>query len=195
MKKLIASLLLIAAIDATPLLELKAGYYGFSDTHLREIYGKGALDIGGSFAFPIWGPFNCYGSAEWIYKKSKIRTRPERIEISIVPICLGIQYEYRISSSIDWYLSLGPTFFFYHQRHHRPTIANRLDKNGFGGFANTGLLFYFTPHFALDFFAEYFYRKVRYQKLEIDAIFLRQFPGLEIEIGGLAVGAGLGYDF
>jgi len=195
MRKFFLLLCWIGTLSAEPLLEFKPGYFHFSDSHLRKIYGDGALDLGISVTYPIWKRINCYFSIESIHKKSKDRQRPFRVELSMVPISLGAQVSQPLSSAVDWYATIGPQFIFYHQHNHRPTILNRQDKNGFGGFVNTGFVFHVFPHWTLNTFGQYSYRIVHYQDLEVDPLFLQTFHGRTIQIGGLLIGAGIGYLF
>lgn len=195
MRKYLLLLLACAGLQADPLVEFKLGYFHYSDKHLRDVYGNGTLDAALSFTYPIWGNFNCYLAVESIHSHHHGTAKFDKIRLGMYPISLGAQYAYPISSAVDYYVTLGPQFIFYHQKTHRSTIANRMDKNGFGGFANTGFMFHFLPHFTFDIFAQYSYRVVHYQNIEIDQPFLDQFKGLRLQIGGVFIGAGLGYLF
>src|SRR6201998_4169062 len=56
-----------------PLLEVKAGYFFFSNSKIRKIYDKGGLDIQLCASYPFWNltsrwALNAYGAVEYLQR-------------------------------------------------------------------------------------------------------------------------------
>ncbi len=166
------------------LAEFKMGYFRFSDKSLRHIYDEGLLDLQLVSSFCVWKPLYLYLAGEYIGAEGRSIEGHYRTKIRIVPISLGLQYIQPITYDFKYYLTLGPRLFYFHQKNHAPGVASQ-NKWGCGGFVNTGFMYYLSEHIIVDFFGEYSYKRMHLHKSNPS--------GSHLQIGGLTLGAGIGY--
>jgi hypothetical protein len=159
------------------LTEFKMGYFRFGDKKLRHWYDKGILDLQLTSTYRLIRPFYLYGSLEYMGDNGRRHTG-QKIKIRIVPISLGLQYLQKITPDFKYYLTLGPRYYFVHQWNHSHSQTHQ----GFGGFANTGFLYYLSENIVVDAFAEYSYKRMNFHNL-----------GGNLQVGGLTFGGGIGY--
>lgn len=160
------------------LTEVKMGYLRFGDRKLRHHYNKGVLDVQLTSSICFWKPLYAYLGVEYIGCDGRLHPGHQKIQLRMVPVSLGVQYIQPITFDLKYYLTAGARYFFAHQW----TPSKSLTRNGVGGFANTGFLYYLNPHVVFDFFGEYSYKKLHFQKM-----------GGSLQVGGLILGAGIGY--
>ena len=55
--------------DYRSILELKGGYFFFTDSKMRKVYDKGGVDLQLSGSYPIWKWIQIYGSVEYLARQ------------------------------------------------------------------------------------------------------------------------------
>ena len=158
--------------------EFKMGYFRFGDKKLRHNYQKGLLDIQLTSSFCFWKPLYAYVAVEYVGSNGRIQGSHRKISIRMVPVSLGIQYIQPITCDLKYYLTAGPRYFFVHQW----TRTKSLTPHGCGGFVNTGFIYYLSNHITIDFFGEYSFKKLHFNHM-----------GGNLQVGGMTLGAGIGY--
>ena len=158
--------------------EVKLGYFRFGDKKLRHTYDKGVLDVQLTNSFCFWKPLYVYTSVEYIGADGRVHEAHDKRKIRMVPVSLGLQYIQPITFDFKYYLTAGGRYFFVHQWDH----SSSLTHNGLGGFANTGFMYYLSEHIIVDFFGEYSYKRMKFHEM-----------GGSLQVGGLTLGAGIGY--
>ncbi|MDP1834413.1 MAG: hypothetical protein Q8K75_00660 [Chlamydiales bacterium] len=176
-----------------PLVEVKAGYFNFSDSKLRKIYDKGGLDMQLCASYPLrymnqW-VLNAYGAVEFFQRSGTSLNGDQKTSLWSIPINLGIKPVYTISPNMQYYFAIGPRYFYIHQHNSSPYVYRNRSGNGLGFFANTGFHRMLDDGLMIDVFAEYSYGKVRFQGGR-PAVYTTS-----MQIGGVTLGAGLGYEF
>jgi hypothetical protein len=169
------------------LTEFKMGYFRFGDRTLRHIYSDGVLDIQLTSSFRVWRPLYIYAAIEYIGAKGRTLGGHERTKIRLVPLSLGLQYIQPITFDLKYYLTVGPRVFHFHQKNHSVGVPSTVNKWGCGGFINTGFMYYLTEHIIFDFFGEYSYKRMHFKTDRANV------EGNSLQIGGLTLGAGIGY--
>jgi len=172
-----------------PLVELKSGYFFFSDAKMRKVYNSGGFDAQLSVSYPVLEWLHVYGSVEYLQKHGKLLSSHRKTEIWEIPISLGLKPVFSISSQIYYYFTLGPRYFFAHQHNHSPYLDKNKSNNAFGGFVNTGFCFFPIDHFSIDLFGEYSYSQWRFHGDKTNVY------GKNGQLGGFTFGLGLGYGF
>jgi hypothetical protein len=172
-----------------PLVEVKGGYFFFSDSKLRKIYDQGGVDVQLSTSYPIWKWLKIYGSVEYMQIEGRTLGGHEKTRIWEVPLSLGLQPVAVICRAVQYYLTIGPRYFFVHQHNDSHFLTKNVGNNGLGGFINTG--FYFFPYksLVLDVFGEYSYKRMHFHAHKT-----RVF-GETTQVGGFVFGLGLGYTY
>jgi len=167
--------------------EFKMGYFRFGDKAMRHIYDKGILDIQLTSSFCFWKPLYAYVAFEYISAHGRMLGDHKKTFVQIVPISLRIQYIQPITYDLKYYLTAGPRIYYFHQRNHSPGIPASVNKWGCGGFINTGFIYYLSEHITVDFFGEYSYKRMHF------ATDSKHVKGISVQIGGMTLGAGIGY--
>jgi len=172
-----------------PMLEIKSGYFFFSDAKMRKVYDEGGLDVQISGSYPIWRWLQIYGSVEYLTRHGRSLGGHQKARIWEVPLSLGLKPVITISPKVQYYLTLGPRYFFIHAHHNSPYVDREINPHGLGGFVNTGFNFFPFHHLFVDIFGEYSYKRVHFHPSK------HHVHGRGIQVGGFAFGAGLGYAF
>jgi hypothetical protein len=165
--------------------EFKMGYFRFGDRILRHMYDKGVLDLQLSSSFRAWKPLYVYAAAEYIGADGRTIARRRKTQVRLVPLSLGIQYIQLITFDLKYYLTLGPRLFYFHQKNH--SNGSSINKWGCGGFINTGFMYHISENIIIDFFGEYSYKRMHFKNGRTN------FGGNSLQVGGMTLGAGLGY--
>ncbi len=159
----------------SPKVEMKAGYFLFSDHKMRKVYGKGGLDLQVNLSYPLYQVNNrlnlaTYASIEYLKNNGSSLADKQKTTLYILPVNLGIQPTFFISSKICYYFAIGPRFFYVHQHNHSHYVNRNKSRNGVGLFVNTGYNFNVWQHLYLDLFCEYSYAKTHFSPREEGSI-------------------------
>ncbi len=172
-----------------PWLEIKPGYFFFSNHTLREIY-HGGFEIQGSVSYPLCGMIALYGSLGYLRVRGKSLGGNQKTSISQVPLDVGARAIADLGECVKGYLSIGPRYFYFHQ-HNDSTYVNRnIRRNGLGFFINGGCNFIKNDCFLLGFFGEYAFEQKSFTSM-IPNVYGRQ----DVQIGGFTFGASVGFVF
>lgn len=172
-----------------PTLDITGGYFFFSDAKMRKIYNKGGLDVRVTGSYPIWRCFQLYGGVEYLERHGRSFHGHQKTKIWEVPLSLGLKSVITICKKIQYYITLGPRYFFVRAHHHSSFVDRHMSQRGVGGFANTGFNFFPCRNLFVNVFGEYSYKRMRFHASRQNTY------EATIQIGGFAFGAGLGYAF
>lgn len=176
------------ALFEHPEVELKGGYFYFSSSKMRSIYDSGGFSIQLAATAPIWRCLSLYGSVGFQEQSGRSLTFRQRTNLWKIPVDLGLKQSFYMAPMLEYYIAVGPRYFYLHQENHSDDVSSPT-YNGFGGFANTGFRFAPWCHFFLDLFGEYSFEQVHYSP-HSDRSF-----GRTIQVGGFVFGLGFGYQF
>lgn len=163
------------------------GYFFFSSTKMRQVYDRGGLNVQFSFVHRLFDQLRLYSSCDYLQRSGHSLGGHQPTSIWEIPLSLGLQ-PFFPSEKFSYYFTLGPRYVFAHVKNQSDFVDRSLNQNGFGGFANVGMVYSFSK-FAIDFFGEYFYCKMRFH---------HSHPATQthmVQVGGLTFGAGLGRIF
>lgn len=158
--------------------EFKMGYFRFADKKLRQRYNDGLLDLQLTSSINFWKRLYAYVGVEYVESDGRIPKSHTKIKIRMLPVSLGVQYMKPITYDLNYYFTIGGRYFFVHQWTHSRSLTHR----GLGGFANTGFIYYLNYHLVFDIFGEYSIKKMHFHDM-----------GGSERVGGLTLGAGIGY--
>ncbi len=171
-----------------PALEVKFGYFYFSNSKMRKIFDRGGIDVQISSFYPIYKWLQIYGSIEYLERNGK-SSEDQKTKIWETPFSLGLKVVIPVCNKIQSYFTLGPRYFFVHVHNQSSFVERNLKQNGLGGFANIGLNFSPCNHLLIDLFGEYSYGRLHFHSSK------KNNYGQTMQIGGFAFGAGIGYFF
>ncbi len=182
-------LLLFASLFATePLLEIKGGYFFFTNAKMNKAYKRGGADLQLAFSYPLRPRVELYSSVEYLYRKGT-PTPGFHSTFQCVPLNLGLKWILPSSSPVRYYIAIGPRYAFAFTSTNYPYVNQHLSQSGFGGFLSTGFLFQPRPHFNINLFGDYAYQVMRFHPTKPNV------TSSSTQIGGLVFGVGLGYLF
>lgn len=171
-------------------LEIKPGYFFFSNHTLRKIYHHGGFEIQGSASYQLWEMLALYGSLGYLHVNGKSLQGDQKTSIFQIPLDVGLRAIADFDECIKGYLSIGPRFFYFHQ-HNDSTYVNRnIHRGGVGFFLNGGCNFIKNDRFLLGVFGEYAFERESF-KSKIPNVY--GIPN--VQIGGFTFGASVGFVF
>lgn len=172
-----------------PLLEVKGGYFVFTDAKMRKIYNQGGFDIQVSGSYPVWSCLEVYGSIGYLKCSGKSLNDHQKTSIWEIPVSLGIKPVFRISSKLHYYFAIGPRYFYIHQHNDSAYVKRNQGRNGLGMFVNTGFNYVLCNNLFFDVFMEYSYEKMRLHSSK-NRDYTRN-----IQVGRVSFEGGMGYVF
>lgn len=193
-KLFFCSLLAISStIAANEVIEVKTGYFFFSNSKMRKVYDTGGLDVQVCASYPLcnlcrW-TLNAYGAVEYFYRSGKSIHGHQKTALWSVPINIGLKSAYEINANMQCYFAAGPRYFYVHQHNHSSYVYENKSRNGLGFFINTGVNYALCDHFVIDIFGEYSYGKTHFDGRK-SRVYTRG-----IQMGGFTLGGGIGYEF
>lgn len=177
-----------------PLVEVKMGYFFFSDSKMRKVYDKGGLDIQLCASYPLWNltnrwTLNAYGAVEYLYASGRSINQHQKTSLWSVPVNIGLKPVYAINCNLQYYFAIGPRYFYIHQHSNSCFVYKNKSRNGLGYFVNTGFNYALSDCLVIDIFGEYSYAKAHFSGGN-STVYTSN-----IQVGGFTFGAGLGYEF
>jgi len=171
-------------------LEIKPGYFLFSDNTLKKIFhhGGATAQLEGGIIF-----YNNYAASLNFQYFSKSRTALNSIYTTTVYIptfSLFIKYFFTIKDNIRPYIGIGPRLFLFYNKNQSPYVPHKNVKTSLGIATTIGTFLYVkNSKFIIDPFLDYGYARSSKGKKGNTS---KQY---HIKLGGLTVGLGLGYKF
>lgn len=177
-----------------PLVEVKTGYFSFTNSKLRKVFDSGGFDVQLCASYPLWNltsswTLNAYGAVEYFHLSGKSINEHQKTSVWSVPVNIGFKAAYTIDSDMQYYFAIGPRYFYINHHNDSEYVYKNKSENGFGFFVNTGFNYILCDHFVIDAFGEYSYAKAHFHSGK-SHVYTRN-----IQIGGFTFGGGLGYEF
>lgn len=164
-------------------LEFRSAAFFHSSDRFREIYGK----VGPSYQLEattsLYNCFDCFANIDWYYQNGKSDGLNWKTNVTIANLSIGIKYPFYINESFSAYVGIGPSIsrIVLKNHNHNTHQKKSSDRVVVGGVLKSGLIYSINCNFFLDVFVDYLYQPVHYST--------------RVDIGGVKVGAGLGYRF
>lgn len=170
-------------------LEIKPGYFFFSNHTLAKIY-RGGFEIQGSVTYPLCSMVALYGSLGYIHAKGKSLHAHQKTTISQIPLDVGGRVIVSLGECIKGYLSMGPRYFHFHQHNNSSYVKRNIHKNGIGFFINTGCNLIKNECLLVGIFGEY-----AYERKSFESMMPNIYGKKDVQLGGFTVGASIGFAF
>lgn len=177
-----------------PLLEVKTGYFFFSNSKMQRIYDRGGLDVQLCASSPLWirtcgWAVDVYGAVEYFQRSGKSLHEHQKTSLWAVPINIGFKPVYAINADAQYYFTIGPRAFYIHQHNDSSYVDKNRSRKGLGFFVNTGFNYRLCGRVDVDIFGEYSHAKIHFYNGK-SRVYTR-----DIQVGGLTFGVGLGCEF
>lgn len=183
---LLASSSLLA--EGKALVEAKFSYFYPQSSTIRDVYGDGGINYQFAFSYFVWKGLAVKASVDY-FTKDGSSSDGTSTSIRIIPISLGPMYAYR-TGIFSFYGGLGMRYFFAKIDNESIYVSNKSDGNGMGGYAEIGTLIRIASRVYVDVFADY-----GYKKLNLSSTPYPNVTTSSLQVGGLNVGAGIGFKF
>ena len=158
-------------------LKTKLLYFTPSEKAFREIYGSAFMG-GGEIEALVFKNVDLWFEFNYLKKTGELSITNEKTYLQIIPILLGIRYNFALNKIIHPYIGLGGGYFLYKETNPIGTIK----KNNFAWEVKTGIAFLLS--------------KVSIIETQFEYSSCRVNPaGIEVNLGGLMMGLGLGFIF
>lgn len=181
MKKIVrislVSLLLSGFIYAENFsIEAKGSYFSPTEAVFKDIYG-GGFTFGGEFTVRIWKNLQLWFGGNYYSGDGELTYTGEETSLQIIPIGGGLKYKFK-AGALSFYGGAGINYYLYNESN----ILGEVTKGGMGFVGKMGMILKLTKDLFFDLFGEYSYCKMTPADFTIN-------------IGGIAAGIGLGYEF
>ena len=181
MKKLFTAIILIILVSGVTkasgsIIEIKGQYFYPTEKAFRDIY-SGGLMYGGEISIGIWKNFGIWFGGSYFSKKGKLTFTKEETKLQIMPIGGGLKCRGSIGA-FNFYVDLGLDYYQFKESN----PIGDVNKNGLGYVGKIGSYIKLKGGLLIDLYADYSSCKIKPVDIKID-------------IGGFAVGIGLGYEF
>jgi hypothetical protein len=181
-KKTIIGLVMLSVLFAGSLkaedvlFEINSHYFIPTEQAFKEVYGNG-VRFGTEFGVHVLGGLDVWVGGDFFYKKGELTFTQEETTLMVIPVMAGLKYRLSVGS-FDVYLAAGASYNFYNE----DSILGETAERGFGMIGRLGTLIKVVSGLVVDI-------SVRYSYIPFD------FPAVEVDIGGLEAGLGIGYWF
>lgn len=172
-----------------PMLEVKPGYFFFSNHTLRKIY-HGGFEIQASGSYPLQHWLALYASLGYVQAKGRSLQGNQKTSMWQVPVDLGIRATAHFNEYIKGYFSIGPRYFHFHQHNDSAYVTQNISKNGGGFFINSGLNVLAGDCCILGLFGEYGFEQKSFTSTTANVYGIGTLP-----LGGFTFGVSLGIGF
>jgi hypothetical protein len=185
----------VLPLNASTSIEGNVSYFRPSKDTLRSIYGSAWIDYQVKIhqgLFPKscrWKHLGIFATVDFLEKHGHSGPSHASTKISMVPIALGLQWTQPIVDHLDIYFALAPKYYFLSVHDHNPGVVQHIDKNGCGAVGTVGFLITPCRHFFFDLFTSYSYKQ--FGRPDTPAL----VQGQKLQVSGLNVGGGIGYEF
>lgn len=171
-----------------PLLEAKGSYFFFTSDKIRKVYPSGGFEVQVSGSYPVWKCLQIYGSLGFLKATGHSINFHQSTSIWEIPVDLGLKPIFTLTSFLQYYIALGPRYFYAHQHNNSSYVNPNIGKSGIGLFTNTGFNFVLN-HFLIDIFGEYSYEPTHFSSSTSNVY------SQHIQLSKFNFGLGLGYAF
>ena len=172
-----------------PLLETKASYFFFASSNMSKVYRDGGFQVQLSGSYPIWRGLQVYGSTGFSEAWGQSLSFRQNTSLWQLSVDLGLKPIFTIASFAQYYFTMGPRYFYMHQRNSSSYVSPTVPKNGAGLFVNTGFNFFPMPRLVIDIFGEYAYEPVHFSPSRSNVY------AKSTQLSFFSFGAGIGYTF
>ena len=162
------------ATDVT--VELKAHYFSPTEQAFKDIYGGGIM-YGGEISVGVWKDLDLWLGGSYLSRKGELTFTKEETKLELIPIGVGAKYRI-LSGNFSLYAGLGLNYYQYKETN---PIGDVSDE-GLGFVGKFGSYVAIFGGMLIDFYVEYTYCKMKPADLEIN-------------VGGIVAGIGVGYRF
>lgn len=192
------------AANSTPtgtIVEFRSSYFSPHSSNFRKFFHNGGANYQLTASAPVcfqnesaWARgINLWAGVDYFSKTGKSSGFGEKTEIRLAPLTLGLKYffpSFGCENPFNFYAAGGMKYYFLRNRNHSHHVQRKINRSGMGGVLEVGCITLIQDHLILDLFTSYSFKTFRAPSSKDLSI---KTSGLNVS--GLNVGAGIGYQF
>lgn len=163
--------------------ELRGGYFYPTSKKFREIYKDGGLEGEIELSKTFRENWMGWGNVGYFQRDGRSIGFHDKTTIRMIPISLGLKYQFLLCNLLSPYLGAGITYTFFDIKNDADFVKRHVTKGGFGFVLKSGIYIDLSENFLLDLFVDYYYQEVHFYTKD------------KVDVGGFKMGMGLGYRF
>ncbi len=170
-------------------------YFRPTSSTIRSIYGEawvgGKINLESHISKSRWylERLHIFGDVSYLDDTGGTTAGNFSTQMRIVPISLGLKWCQPVASWAKIYVGAAPRYFFLHIKDELSVVTQTINKNGIGGMVILGSTLSRCNCYFVDLFLSYSFKE--FSKPATPA----GVTGTSLEVGGLNIGGGLGYQF
>lgn len=180
--------------DSVGFLSVKPALFLPTSNSVKEIYGSSLSQI------TLEGNFKVHEDAAKVYvwldasyicaDGHSTGYESNHTHVTLVPVTLGVKYDYPLNFRINVYLGAGPSYSFISFRDHSPYVQEKIAKSQLGAIIKSGLTYQLSSTIAFEGFVNYSYQPFDFAKDDISGE-ERQ----NVDFSSFQIGLGLNWKF
>lgn len=184
--------LLLSAVSLSA-LEFRPNYFYATSSDFRTLFSNGGIDyqVSGTLPFPCLKNVNLWLAVDYFSNHSRSNLLRNKIFIRMVPVTVGLRYVCPdVCSLFNAYGALGLKGYFVRTSSNVCCAEKEIDRRGCGGVVEVGVNKTFCRCFSADLFFSYSFKNFSAPNLSNCAV-----KPMGLNVSGINVGAGVGYQF
>jgi len=172
-------------------VETKVSAFIPSSSVIRRIYSDVIPYYELEISKPFWNDWQVFLGVGYLSNEGHAIGCDHKTSLRLIPVTLGLKYVSRINSLIDLYAGAGACVSFLKNKDHSPFVHENISDQALGGIFKLGLIYRIKQHIFIDIFTEYLYQHFSFRHHYEDHYTIRH----NLNMSGIKIGAGLGYNF
>jgi len=187
-------------------MSAKISCFAPKSSHLSKVYGNTFVNYEIEATRAIFCNWEVWTALDYYTQTGKLRERGQQSRIQVLPLSLGLSYNWRIRHNLFWNIGAGGAYTYAHFNQYEGR-KNSLTKWGGGGVFKTCLKYYFCSGVFVSAFVEYFYQHFNHHRYldssntqsQSDSFInpqsTRQKRKPSLNVGGTRIGLSVGFIF
>ncbi|MDR3624072.1 MAG: OmpW family outer membrane protein [Chlamydiales bacterium] len=177
----------------------RTSYFYPSSSTFRDMF-QGGVNFQLTSTIPIYKRQNLWlkratlwTGIDYFYKDGHSTFLSDKTHIQIIPLTLGLKYylpSLCFKLPLTCYVAAGMRYYFVHTHNDSNVVQQVIDRSGVGAVVETGVMTAIYDHIILDLFVSYSFKYFRAPSIDNLAV-----EGVGLNVGGVNVGMGIGYEF
>jgi opacity protein-like surface antigen len=153
MKKAVSAIIGLWLLSTLPLAAefrfgLKGSFFSSENQTFRDVYGNGAK-IGLEAGLGIADRLSLFAGLDYLHKTGGLTLTKEEARVTLVPISVGLRYDFPAGEKLLFHLGLGVQEVFFREE----SMLGTTSENALGFMAAAGAIFRITERIGAGVFA------------------------------------------
>lgn len=174
--------------------EFRVAYYAPQSDRFQKVYGDSLVDYQFELSKPFYFNWDVWLDVSVATKKGESSYFHDRTRIWIVPISLGLRYQFELCDFWNLYLGAGFNYSYVQLHDDSYYVKRHVSDWNFGGLFKVGLKKEFCGCYLVDLFVDYLAQDFDPDKKHRSSSY-GYVEKHRLNVSGFKAGIGLGYQF